>query len=594
MSHQFFTFYDFISSNGYPPFKPLIQHRLRNRLEKLINLHPEWQEKDYFQYFATIFQDDSQSELEQRLAHWHLLAYFDLERCYLIWRNFHYLPFYAAKSDTFYELTNEILCRADKLQKYLNKYNSQDVSGASIKTYIAAVLKNCIKEQLNFRSGWHLLCDVDVSSLRKLNNAGQKLRKALEKYGIREPNLSRYIFAWQYFVPVYKNNRLYNINRKKQQKWPEPEQLDFVETANCYNTQRFQPDAPLQASTGSDITPETIAKWMKICVEALQQTEKFTEFSRDETDYEKQEEEIISWIPLESAEEPTNSLKQVEMVLLEELQKIEANLDKIRSNIPSQFRRAVMPLCYSHQLALLNQEQLGNLLGIHQGTISRYISKYIETPLLNKLESFLADKFKPEFYLNSFLETRFDRLNADNILDRFLLEALQSLSRESQQIIKLRYGQKISISEIMTRLECQKDMSQKEIEQLLINAKNMLLQAFIEKTFDWRAEYIKAWLRNYYRNSIQSILLKYFEQLDSFQKEIMQRRYVQKMNEDRISNLYHQNNVGQIIWAAKQQLQRSLLQWIERSFSLSLNARKEQIMEIIENWLSRDLIYLEI
>jgi hypothetical protein len=122
----------------------------------------------------------------------------------------------------------------------------------------------------------------------------------------------------------------------------------------------------------------------------------------------------------------------------------------------------------------------------------------------------------------------------------------------------------------------------------------MLLQAFIEKTFDWRAEYIKAWLRNYYRNSIQSILLKYFEQLDSFQKEIMQRRYVQKMNEDRISNLYHQNNVGQIIWAAKQQLQRSLLQWIERSFSLSLNARKEQIMEIIENWLSRDLIYLEI
>jgi hypothetical protein len=134
MSHQFFTFYDFISSNGYPPFKPLIQHRLRNRLEKLINLHPEWQEKDYFQYFATIFQDDSQSELEQRLAHWHLLAYFDLERCYLIWRNFHYLPFYAAKSDTFYELTNEILCRADKLQKYLNKYNSQDVSGASIKT----------------------------------------------------------------------------------------------------------------------------------------------------------------------------------------------------------------------------------------------------------------------------------------------------------------------------------------------------------------------------------------------------------------------------------------------------------------------------
>ncbi len=594
MSHQFFTFYDFISSNGYPPFKPLIQHRLRKRIEKLVNLHSEWQEKDYFQYFVTIFQDDFQSELEKRLAHWHLLAYFDLERCYLIWRNFHYLPFYAAKSDTFYELTNEILCRADKLQKYLNKYNSQDVSGASIKTYIAAVLKNCIKEQLNFRSGWHLLCDVDISSFRKLSNAGQKLRKALEKYGIREPNLSRYIFAWQYFVPVYKNNRLYNINRKKQQKWPEPEQLDFVETANCYNTQRFQPDAPLQASTGSDITSETIAKWMKICIEALQQTEKFIEFSRDETDYEKQEEELVSWITLELAEEQANSLEQVEILLLEELQKIEANLDGIRSNILSQFRRAIMPLCYSHQLALLNQEQLGNLLGIHQGTISRYISKYIETPLLNKLESFFADKFKPELYLNSFLETKFDRLNADNILDRLLLEALQTLNKEFQQIIKLRYGQKISISEIMTRLECQKYMSQKEIEQLLINAKNMLLQAFIKKIDRWQLEYVKTWLKNYYKNLFQTILLNFFEQLDSLKKEIIQMGYVQKMNEEQIVNLYPQNNVNQIICLAKQQLQSSFIQWLEGNLGFSLNNQKEQIMMVIENWLARDLIYLEI
>ncbi|WP_019506221.1 hypothetical protein [Pleurocapsa sp. PCC 7319] len=154
-----------------------MQYKLRKRIERLANLHPEWNESDYVQYFVENFLNKPESDSERRFAHWHFLAYLDLDRCYLIWRNFHYFPFYAAKLEEFYGLTNEILCQSHKLKKYLNKYNPQNDKKASIKTYILSILKNSIREKIDLQSDWHLLCNVDINSLRKLNNFGIKLRK---------------------------------------------------------------------------------------------------------------------------------------------------------------------------------------------------------------------------------------------------------------------------------------------------------------------------------------------------------------------------------------------------------------------------------
>ena len=91
--NKFFTFYDFTNNNGYPPFKPLVQYKLRKRIERLATLHPEWNESDYVRYFGGILQNKPESDSEKSFALWHFLAYLDLDRCYLIWRNFHYFPF---------------------------------------------------------------------------------------------------------------------------------------------------------------------------------------------------------------------------------------------------------------------------------------------------------------------------------------------------------------------------------------------------------------------------------------------------------------------------------------------------------------------
>ena len=427
MSDKFATFYDFTNNNGYPAFKPLIQYQLRNRIKRLAKLHPEWKDSDYIQYFSELLLNKPEFDSESRFAHWHFLAYIDLDRCYLIWRNFHYFPFYAAKLEEFYALTNEILCQPDKLKTYLEKYNPQNEKKASVKTYILSILKNSIREKIDLQSDWHLLCNVDINSTRKLNNFAKKLRKALEKYGLKEPKISQYIFAWQYFVPVYKNNKVYNLKQRINQKWLEPENSDFTEAANYYNTQRFQPDAPLQVSSGKELTSEILKKWMNLCIEALRQNEKIIEVSRDEETYKKQEEKIDNYITLETQNEKSDSLDQVEIILEQEIKKITANLDTIKSRIPQKYRRAIMPLCYANKLAILNQAELASLLGVHQGTISRYISKYIEVPLLNRA----LNALNQEKSLKRSLRQKMKRAAMNNDYMMTVLQSLLSIGFET-------------------------------------------------------------------------------------------------------------------------------------------------------------------
>ena len=589
MIDKFSTFYDFTNNNGYPPFKPLVQYQLRKRMERLAKIHPEWHEDDYVQYFVRILLNKQQSDSERRFVHWHFLAYLDLDRCYLIWRNFHYFPFYAAKSEDFYALTNEILCHPLKLKNYLNKYTPQNNRKASVKTYVLGILKNSIREKIDIQSDWHLLCNVDINNLRKLNNFAEKLRKALEKYGLKEPVISQHIFAWRYFVPVYKNNVIYNFDRRKNKKWPKPGNSDFTEAAYYYNTQRFQPEAPLQVSSSKKLTSDTLKKWMNVCIQALRQAEEITKISRDANIDERQE-EAEHWLTLDCQNEKSDSLEQVEMILRQEIKKIEANLNEVNSRIPQESRRAIMPLCYANQLAILNQEQLADLLGVHQGTISRYISKYIEAPLLNSLRDLLNIKFDLGLYLDTFLLERFTNPDQKNLLDRVLVDSIKDLDAQEQYIMKIYYGQKMPLEEIEPRINSEKKIN----EHNIIKTKNELKRLFQGKFNKWQTEYIKFWLRNYYKNIIQTVLLNGFKELDILNQEIIKKRYFQKMNEKEIINIYPKYSVRQVIHETKQQLQNYLLQWFKNHLAISLNSKSLQVMEVIDNWLLTTLIYLEI
>ncbi len=192
------------------------------------------------------------------------------------------------------------------------------------------MLRNIILDQLNFESPWHLLCDVDLNSRRKFNNERQKRQASLFRQGITEPQVSQYIFAWQYFIPIYKNNRVYNSKTKNTTRWPESEQADFEEAARDYNTNRFQPDAPLQVSSGKEVTPELIQKWMNICIEALQHYPNLVEISRDADSYEKQYDQSDNpWEVLESEANQTDFIEQIDPVFKEEIKRIDNSVVKI-------------------------------------------------------------------------------------------------------------------------------------------------------------------------------------------------------------------------------------------------------------------------
>jgi hypothetical protein len=584
MSDKFWTLHDFAATSGHPPFKRLIQNRLRERMERLVQLHPDWDVNDYAHYFVEILNDDSQPEKEKRLAHWHLLAYLDRDRCYLIWRSWCRLPFYSAHAENLYALTNEHLCNREKLQQYINKYLTSNIKKANLKTYMLGVLRNVMRQEINWESKWHLLCDVDINSRRKLQKAEERLREALINAGSKEPEISQYLFAWRYFVPVYKNNRVYHPDRREGEKWPEPELSDFVETAKAYNSQRFQPGAPLQVAVGANVTPTMLQQWMNICIVALQQSGQITEVSYDAHYSEQPDESSNSWEALENEEEPG----EIEQILSREIAVIAQNLDNIRSQIPKSSRQAVMPLCYPHRLALLTQEQFSNKIGVHQGTISRFIAKNVEAPLLEKFQELMSQRINPSVYVKTFLTQKFAHLNSANPIEAQLIAAIANLDAQSQQILKLSYGQQIKISELTQTLSQEKPLSQEEVQQKLSLAENLLEKSFLNLLNQWQTNYIKSWLKNYYQNLIQSGLLKSFEQLGSLQKDIICQRYGQKQDIETNSHAY------QTLTIAKQQLQRSFLRWIDTSFGLSLETETQQVGEVVEDWLSKDMLYLEL
>ena len=589
---KFCILYTCTSLNGYPCFKPSIQKPLRSRMEKLVQLHPEWQDSHYVQYFLERLNDDSQADSKQQLAHLHLVAYLDVVRCHFVRQFSRKFPFPTATCIKFFDLTTDVLYNRDKLRKCINSYDAQDASGANLKTYLQGVLRNIILDQINFESPWHLLCDVDLNSRRKFNNEKHKLQEALLRQGITEPKTSQYIFAWQYFVPIYKNNRVHNPNTINTRRWPEPEQVDFEETARDYNSNRFQPNTPLQVSSGSEVTPELINKWMNISIEALQQYPRLVEISRDADSYEKQYDQSVEpWELLESDEEQTDLLQQADPIFQEEIQIIDNSLEKIRSKIPLEFRKAVMPLCYPHELSLLVQEQFANKVGVNQGTIARYISNIYKTPLIARLNDLTDEKIGTEpkawahNYVEQFLQERFSNPNISDLIERALIDSIETLDNPRQILIRLYYGQKMTIEEIINYLDSKDITKSTQISQQIIEVKNELQKVVIQEINTLKIDCVNSWLKRYYQQIISNHLLDTLGKLEAPLKEVIQMQYCQRMTEQQIASLRLNWNVRQAISNAKQQLQTSLIQWIYDTFSLSLDTEKEQVSEVVEVWM---------
>ncbi len=586
---QFCILYEKTSNPSYRGFKPSMQQRLKRHMEKLVQLHPDWHTNDYVDYFCSIINQESPPESEQQFAHLHLVAYLDTSRCHFIRQFSRKFPFPLATCLHFFDLTTDVLYNRNHLKKIIHGHNANTSNAANLRTYIEGALKNIIINQINWESDWHLLCNVDLTSRRKFNNAAQKLREALFRHGITEPLVSQYCFAWQYFVPIYKNNRLYNPNQRKSRTWVQPEQTDFEEAARDYNLNRFLADAPLQVSSGSNVTAEMIQQWMNTCIQALRNSQKLVELSRDADSYEKQYEQSVNpWETLESDQNSAEFINQITSSLQAQLQRIDQNIDKIRSKIPRQFRQAVMPLCYPHELSLLVQDQFAKKVGVNQGTVARYIANTYKLPLLTQMDSLIRTQLDNDLevwsqnYVKEFLSKRFTNPHQNQEIDRALTVAIESLEPHLQLLLKLRYGQSYSIDTIV---KCLDNESSDTIEKKLNLIQHDLELAAIETINKLKISYIEQFIKNHYKQVISDQLVTAFSEIQS--RKIMKMRYAQRMPEEKIARLLPKENVSQAINQAKQQLRQALLQWSSGTYGISLEPEKDQVSQAVETWLNQ-------
>jgi hypothetical protein len=129
-----------------------------------------------------------------------------------------------------------------------------------------------IKHQLTITSDWYLLCHVDKKKhhSKKFNNFINKLKIALKNRGFHEPIITQMLFVWEYFVIIYRHNTLLpfqmNPQRKKIDRWPDPQPQDYQETVKVVNCNRLASYAPPQLFDMSGVTEEIVKNWLQQCI----------------------------------------------------------------------------------------------------------------------------------------------------------------------------------------------------------------------------------------------------------------------------------------------------------------------------------------
>ncbi len=181
-----------------------------------------------------------------------------------------------------------------------------------------------------------------------LRSSKRALKTALEKSGIKEPQLSRYLLAWQGFQEIYTALRV----RGNRCEAPTPEQL--ADIADYYNQFRF-PQSTEPQQSGSDILA-----LLEMCSSALRVSTKIAISSLDASpaipiDYNSVEQELVT------AE------------FQEELQQLQEVLQEAIATLPPDARKM---LILEHGFPGLNQTQIAKEFGIKQYQVSRQLDKH--------------------------------------------------------------------------------------------------------------------------------------------------------------------------------------------------------------------------
>lgn len=422
--------------------------------------------------------EDWEPKNRKRLALEHLASYFE-KNCYHAAKKV-WLQSSDCSWEEYLYCPRIFIYNFDNLLRLLQSYNISHQT--SLDTYVQQSLIKFIRSESGVGkfSRWRLLA----------KKSDPDLQKALERAGHQEPDISQIKFARKYFKKVYHLNKVINPEiRQRGQIWPDADSEDFQAAAECYNAEKFLPSAPHEVSAGGNISSEKMQLWMNTCIYALQNypnsikypqfLEELSEGERDKLLSESEPEKS----PIYQIESKDNPAWGTYRLLDSAFRK------KLETFQPEQHK--MLLLYYG---AGLKQKQLENQLGIDQTSISRKL-KRMKIQLLETLGSLSQPHQRVDEYVVGWLQKDFRAPNTSEYRQAALVQAIGELDSRQQEVLRLRYGQKLAEEKIADRL----GMNLLELAATISQAQHKLQAKLINLLNVWEIEYVEKWLIEFYK-----------------------------------------------------------------------------------------------
>ncbi|WP_254564234.1 hypothetical protein [Oscillatoria sp. HE19RPO] len=340
-------------------------------------------------------------------------------------------------------------------------------------------------------SDWRLLCMAKES----------ELRQSLQTQGISDVLIERYIFAWDYFKSVYKENRVNHPRRKKGDRWPNPHREDFAEVSRYYNQEKELTGVPLAVFQDTTRSPEQIAQWMQESVQALRNSALLDEVNinnPDVLDHLSLQKSVVS--PTSSSN-PSDLLGNVQEILTNNLEQLNSRFTQaIAQGEKPDYIVKLLPLRYGMGLS---QQDVGQIFGVHQSQISRRESDYIES-LLSLFCQWLSDKKgisleQINHDLEQWLSGGYSHPKFSNKIQKFLIETLaKSLSKPERTLLEKHYQKQKNFFQIASEHK----LKTGEVEQAIDLAKHPLRRVLCIAL--WLERSTDKLIRQSYQDSIHS------------------------------------------------------------------------------------------
>ncbi|WP_335025923.1 sigma-70 family RNA polymerase sigma factor [Nostoc sp.] len=361
-----------------------------------------------------------------------------------------------------------------KFPKILAKY---DPSISPLYAYITEVLRKTIKDEAALAkfSQWRLLC----------KKSNKELKEALIRYGIREPEVSRFLFARKYFKQVYQFNKIQNPETRSGRRWIEPDSNDFQESQLYYNAEKLLAIAPHQVAVGKDVTGEQLQRWMETCITALRNYPQsiVPSISLEVMGAVSYTIESDGGFHLEIEDSPPEQerlCQQMEAVLQHELLAL------------NEEQKEILYLYYGLGW---NQKQIAAKFAVTQGAIARRLQT-IERRLINGVYSLKQPSQWVTGYVTRWLKYSYETPDYSDLIHAALVTAVKLLKTQSQNLLRLHYAEKLDINTISNQLDLPVDI----VNELLYQTNYELETALLKELDIMIKKVLSIWLNKQYKH----------------------------------------------------------------------------------------------